>query len=117
MNCNIYIDHRQLKTTSVALANLYGCHHGDIVKGLIDLLSTGHLTEYDVMPINLTDTQGNEYSAYELSERAFLTVVPSTVAIDTMLKARRQALIFDLLKMRALLNAQIKTSHSVQSIH
>ena len=73
VNCNIYIDHGQLKTTSVALAKLYGCHHGDIVKGLKSLLSTGHLTEYDVMPVKLKDIQGNEYSAYELSELSFTT--------------------------------------------
>ncbi|MFK0572921.1 Rha family transcriptional regulator [Endozoicomonas sp.] len=115
MNDIVYIDQGQLKTNSVLLADLFGCHHCDVLRRLNSLVSTGYFNERDFVLIKYTDIKGQQGAMYELTDRAFLIATSFIGGVN--LKEGQLALVDAFLEKRALLNAQHQAKQITRSIH
>jgi len=100
----VFIDHGQLKTNSVVLAEKFQRPHRNVMQSLKALRDEGYINEQEILPISYVDVRNRKKPMFELTERAFLIAMPFIGGTNA--KKGQIALVDAFLSQRALLNSQ-----------
>lgn len=66
----------ELTTTSLVIAEQFGRSHGDVMRSIRKLISSGTIDQSDFASISYQDAYSREQPAIELTERGFLISMP-----------------------------------------
>lgn len=102
MNELVKINHGQLATTSLIVAQEFGRRHYDVIREIKRLSKSGAIDKRDFTFISYKDQLNREREAILLNERAFLTAMPFIGGDKSVLGQKR--LVDAFLEMRDQLN-------------